>query len=1031
MSPEQSDGDAATPASDWYSVGVVLYHSLSGRVPFEGKSAEILRDKHRRDPPPLAMPDVPSDIADLCADLLLRDPTLRPDGRAVLKRIGKSAPIEIPREAKSPFIGREDQLQQLRSGYQALCQRRPVAVLLSGQSGTGKSALTTEFLKGISDDRDLLVLSARCYKQENVPYKAVDGLVDALSRFLCTLSPERADAFLPQDIRALSRVFPALQQVAAVNQALQRDHFSSNQQDLRWRAFTALRELLTRLGDRKRLVMIIDDLQWGDSDSTALLNSVLRQPDGPVALFLGVFRSEDRDASESLALLVEAMRDAQQISLDSLTEEQSYRLARSLIDELSSADDNDEVARRIAVESSGNPFFLLELARSMVRDASPRSDGHRLTLEEVLWSRIEQLPEQSRCLLYTLSVAGQPLQYEYASVASQIDIGQTSSTLSMLRNERLIRDCGHEREALIDTYHDRVREIVIARLGEVAQTQCHRRLAESGEALPQPDVEFLALHFRLANESERAAFYYLQAADQASHKLAFNRAADFCAEALRLHEFSAARRIEVRRKIADALASGGRNVEAAQEYLALADDLEGAGGLEMRRRAFTQFLLTGWLAEGMVTLRNVLAQLGLSLPSTPRIALVSLLVTRLRLWLRGPKLHLIAADKISPADLLRVDVLWSVAISLTRIDSIRGALFVAKGCLEALRVGEVSRIARGLGLEGSHLSIPGRRTSRRSLQLIETAKNLAATLENSHVRNHITICEGIRSGLLGEWESSLLHCQQAEQGFVSNEVSELTTVRFWHMLALIWLGKMAELQRRCPPLVRSAQERGDLYELVNLGTYAISIVKLAQDRPREAWDDVNAVMNNWTRDGFHIQHHLEVIAKASILLYEGNHRDAGVDLRNSWPLHKRSFLWGAHLVRANLQHLRARIALGAARNDVNRRMHIREARRALRALEKERLPWTTALAVVGRGSLAAILGDVELATKDLEQAAASFDSLGMELYAAVSRRRLGQILGGQHGRELIDVADEWMRGQEIRAPAKMAEFLVPGFDDPS
>ena len=728
MSPEQSDGDAVTPASDWYSVGVVLYHSLSGRVPFEGKSSEILRDKHRRDPPPLAMPDVPSDIADLCADLLHRDPTLRPDGRAVLNRIGKSAPIEIPREAKSPFIGREDQLQHLRSGYQALCQRRPVAVLLSGQSGTGKSALTTEFLKGISDDRDLLVLSARCYKQENVPYKAVDGLVDALSRFLCTLSPERADAFLPQDIRALSRVFPALQQVAAVNQALQRDHFSSNQQDLRWRAFTALRELLTRLGDRKRLVMIIDDLQWGDSDSTALLNSVLRQPDGPVALFLGVFRSEDRDASESLASLVEAMPDAQQISLDSLTEEQSYRLARSLIDdEMSSADDNDEVARRIAVESSGNPFFLLELARSMVRDASPRSDGNRLTLEEVLWSRIEQLPEQSRCLLYTLSVAGQPLQFEYASVASQLDTGQTSSTLSMLRNERLIRDCGHEREALIDTYHDRVREIVIARLGEDAQTQCHRRLAESGEALPQPDVEFLALHFRLANESGRAASYYLQAADQASHKLAFNQAADFCAEALRLHEFSAARRIEVRTKMADALASGGRNVEAAQEYLALADDLEGASGLEMRRCAFTQFLLTGRLHEGMVTLQNVIEQLGLSLPSTPRLALVSLLVTRLRLWLRGSKLHLIAEDKIAPADLLRVDVLWSVAISLTRIDHIRGALFVAKGCLEALRVGEVSRIARGLALEGSHLSIPGRRTSRRSLQLIETAKNLAAT----------------------------------------------------------------------------------------------------------------------------------------------------------------------------------------------------------------------------------------------------------------------------------------------------------------
>jgi hypothetical protein len=1092
MAPEQAAEQPVSEASDWYSVGVMLYEALAGRLPFTGSMARVLSDKQQLDPtPPRELdPAAPEDLNDLCMALLRRNPLDRPSGQEILRRLSETSgeedspavaggTAEDLTEAPSihshafELVGRKQHLAVLQETFASMARGQTVAVYLRGSSGAGKTALLQSFLDEVlvrGQRGDVVVLAGRCYESESVPYKAMDSLIDALGRWLGHMPEAEVNAILPRDVASLARVFPVLRRIDAIALAPRREFETPDPLELRRRAFTALRELLARLGDRRALVLAIDDLQWGDLDSAVLLSELLRPPDAPRLLFLGAFRSEDVETSSFLRELLRTKQSVGDqapalapidLAVEPLADDETRELACAL---LVHGDDRPPdvlktLVEAIVKESGGNPFYVAELARSIPEEAQTGGPGAArkfeldprarrgtravtIALDEVLWARIQRLPREAQEILEVVAVSGRPLRL--ADLNRCIDAAQDERVpLSLLRAGRLVRSTGRAESDEIETYHDRVRETVSAHLDPAVIQIHHRRLARALEAAGNADAEALGIHLVGAGEPEKAVGQFALAAREAAEALAFVRAARLYRRAIELADCQSLSCRVYQSGLGDALASAGRGTESARAYLAAVSGSTLAEALELQRRAAMQFLISGHIDEGMATLRTVLQAVGMSLPGTPRQALLSLLWHRARLRLRGLGFSQRDPSEVAPSDLMRVDVCWSAGAGLSVVDTIRGADFQARGLLLSLRTGEPSRVARALALEAAHVSSTGGPTRQRTARLLARAEELARQVEarnqqeargeQPYAMGMVLLARGVSSYLEGRWRDAVLNCDLAHQTFrdrctgVAWEIDTSSSFALW---GLSHRGELAELAQRWPLLLADARERGDLYATVNLSSYLMSVVRLAGNQPELARADLAENMARWSREGYHVQHNDALWAGVQIELYSGDAGAAWKLIEESWPALKRSLLLRVQFVRTSMLFLRGRVALAAAyqarRRGEGLVPHLAgQARQDAARLAAERMPCPTAYATLIRGGLAAFDGHEAEAIALLRRSVLELAEVEMNLCAMAVRRRLGALCGGTEGQELIREADRWMASQSIEDSERLTALFLP------
>ena len=592
MSPEQARALPLTEASDWYAVGVMLFQALTGQLPFTGKALHLLRRKTVEEAPAPSdlVGEVPADLNELCVRLLKREPDQRPSGRSVAAFFGvEEANDEASVQTQATlFVGRERHLAELGGAFQQLLDGQTVVVRVHGRSGAGKSALIQHFLDDLTNRHDAIVLTGRCYEQESVPYKGVDSLIDAVTQFLrfaaLPLTP-----LLPTHIAALARIFPVLNRIKVIETLGQTQAVTTDLRELRRNAFEALRELLTRIGSERPLVVYLDDLQWGDIDSAALLADLFSGERPPCMLMLAAYRSEYVDSSVCLKMLIEAEKTAadrpanalpqpdssnksqssddmsfgsgsfkkvissQQITsgnsspfrriapqvsnahwkevvVEALTADETRRLARSLLrDDLPNVEASTD---QIVSQSGGSAYFVHELARHLNSGLDLASIAG-VGLDDVLWAHVQRLPDDAQKLMQIVAVSGQPIPLKNVLEAADL-MAVSPRVLATLRTERFLRSSGPGMQAEVEAFHDRIRESVVNHLGADIKKAHHGRLADTLERSEVAAPETVAAHLEGAERFEKAGRFYSEAATFAVQKLAFDRAEEFSKHAVRL-----------------------------------------------------------------------------------------------------------------------------------------------------------------------------------------------------------------------------------------------------------------------------------------------------------------------------------------------------------------------------------------------------------------------------------------------------------------------------------------------------------------
>jgi hypothetical protein len=796
--------------------------------------------------------------------------------------------------------------------------------------------------------------------------------------------------------------------------------------ELRERAFRALREMLRRIADWRPLVFYIDDLQWADADSLELLLDLTREPLPPRFLLIASVRAEniasdDARGSGVVSLMSEiaARHPCERIDLGPLTD----REQRQLVERMLGAQATPAMMQReFWSDSAGSPFFLGELVRYAQEADGRVDDTSPPQLDDVLYRRIEHIPDTARRVLEVIAIAGEPIALSALAAATDTNPVEAERASAVLRVGHLARVARHGQDPWLTSYHDRVRETITARLSADRQRMLHEQIAQALERSDDASVDTLARHWQAAGDAHQARAYLVTAAEAAAAKLAFGRAADLYEAAIDLTPADSAKRRTLLRAMAEALAASGRYHDAANAYTAAADGADADSATDLTRLAADNLLRSGRVTEGLAALDAVMRELGVRVAGSKRRALMSLLWQRARAAFRGTKYKPRAETEIAARDLGQLDTLYAASTSLGMIDHIRGADVQTRHLLHALRFGEERRACRALAIEAVFRASFGGRNLRKAIAISRDVEAQARRIGDPYLIAVAKLAVGATHFFAAEPRESAAAFGEARTVFRTQCVGadwERISAAYFYLQSRVQMGDLDAVAREAELLIEEADRRNDVYASNLFRTQPNTWRLLCADDPDRALRELEHALDGWPDGVYYLAHHFVTIARAIVLVYRGDAREALDVLEGAWADIVRSMIsrvpWA--LAEYHVYKARCGFALGEE-------APIRAAIKYFAGLE---FTIGAGVAAALRGALAARAGDTERAQKLLIEGIGLCDKAGYGSYATAYRYRLGELTAGSEGERLRREALEWFGGKGVAAPLRMIDFYTPPF----
>ena len=390
--------------------------------------------------------------------------------------------------AAPPLVGRAREQAALRDAFAAALAGRGSLVLIGGEAGIGKTALA-EALLAEAAERGATLLVGRCYDlAETPPYGPWRELFaraprdDGLTTLpAAVLPPER-------DGEALGS------QVAIVRRSL---------------------GYVAALGATRPLVLLLEDLHWADPASLDLLRFLARNIADVPLLLLATYRADEVALDHPLASLLPALvREARAVRLDLRPLDGTAIAALIALRYALGAADRDRLAGYLLRRTEGNPLFLGELLRTLESAAVLHRAGDRWALgdltgvpvppllRQVIAGRLGRLGDEERRLLAIAAVLGQEPTFALWAAVGEAEEGALLATA-----ERAIMVGALEAtETGVRFAHALIREALYEGVLAPRRQAWHRRAGEALLAMPHPDPDVVAHHFRRSGDPRAVAW---------------------------------------------------------------------------------------------------------------------------------------------------------------------------------------------------------------------------------------------------------------------------------------------------------------------------------------------------------------------------------------------------------------------------------------------------------------------------------------------------------------------------------------------
>ena len=643
LSPEQVASSGVDLRSDIYSLGAVLYESLTGEPPFSGELQSILyRIVHEIPQPPRSRgAAITEDLEAIVLSCLAKDPAKRPQrAREVSEALSRcqsrlhdsdltksvmlTRTMVLPRPTLSPFIGREKEVAELQQRLNTAVGGECQFVVVSGDPGAGKTRLLDE-IENLAKARKLLVLHGRLVEQDGAfPYQGFceaiqeyfrvrdTGVSSAGSIDLADLAPDLLSLFPMlteiSDIRSAATGESKLAQIAGPQGPENRTHI-----------FELLARTLTRIAGGRPLILFLEDLHAAEVSIEALQYIVRRLGPTPT-LIVGTYRSTEVDSRGALLRMLDSFRGDRRfasIALGSFASSDHRLFLQTLI---GGADLSPTLIDRLYESTEGNPFFTKELVRSLLdsggiaqddtgswnlsADTGLSTDALPATIQQAVEKRIERLPEDLREVLSIASVIGKTFDFrDLQTLAGEKE--DVEDAVDRLVKDGLLEEERESRGDRLSFSSTVVRDVLYGAVSRRKRRSLHRKYAEHTERRHSGRLERvypqLVYHFSQGDVPDKTVEYGLRLAKTALEAFSAEEATRSAKTALEFldEEWEGDRSVEgeVRKLLAQAHRMAGDVDAALKEAEAAVKIFERENQKARAVSCFTLAAETAWQAR--------------------------------------------------------------------------------------------------------------------------------------------------------------------------------------------------------------------------------------------------------------------------------------------------------------------------------------------------------------------------------------------------------------------------------------------------